>query len=197
MEEPNAIEIDLETKEILKIKAIADTGASICAVKRAIANTFSNWLAKDARAFNVAHAGGCMILHDKLKLTLYDSNSHNQSFQEDFYLVENLTHNFILSRSFDHVHSDGVFDGQDLESLSDIGANGINNDNGDIKYKDQDTNNKRIEFGASIQSDNDNPKAKLDINDVELNILEERHKESICTEVKIGTTNNIKIKKTL
>ncbi|ETO08769.1 hypothetical protein RFI_28616 [Reticulomyxa filosa] len=134
IEEPNTIEIELQTEDIWKIKAIADTGASICAVKGTIANTFSNLVTKDDIAFNVAHAGGCMTLQDKLKLTLCDNNSHNQRFQENFYVVDNITHNFILFRSilrklgyslkleherFEHVRSDVVLDGQDLES-SDI-----------------------------------------------------------------------------
>ncbi|ETO03214.1 hypothetical protein RFI_34197 [Reticulomyxa filosa] len=143
MEGPNAIEIDVDTKEIGRIKAIADTVRKL--------------LTKDARAFNVAHAGGYMTLQDKLKLTLCDSN-HIPAFQEDSYVVANLLHNFILSRSvlrklgyslklehekFEHVHSDDALDGQDLESLPDIGTNAASNvDN--LRNNDRLVDNKNI-----------------------------------------------------
>ncbi|ETO04579.1 hypothetical protein RFI_32818, partial [Reticulomyxa filosa] len=84
MEEPDAMEIKLHTKESGTIHAMADTGASICAVNDNIANQFQHLWTKDTRAFVVAHAGGSIILQKKLDLTI--DNKHAKSFKESFYI---------------------------------------------------------------------------------------------------------------
>ncbi|ETO36378.1 hypothetical protein RFI_00684 [Reticulomyxa filosa] len=94
MEKPDDIEIKLKTKEIVNIKAISDTRASIFATSDWIANKFSQLLTKNSLAFNGAHAGS---LQEKLE---QDPNNKNMiMFKEKFYVVPNLPHKFILSRS--------------------------------------------------------------------------------------------------
>ncbi|ETO03570.1 hypothetical protein RFI_33832 [Reticulomyxa filosa] len=112
MEKPDDIEIKLKTKEIVNIKAISDTRASIFATSDWIANKFSQLLTKNSLAFNGAHAGS---LQEKLE---QDPNNKNMiMFKEKFYVVPNLPHKFILSRSALR-KLDEILDEQDLESSS-------------------------------------------------------------------------------
>ncbi|ETO12199.1 hypothetical protein RFI_25177 [Reticulomyxa filosa] len=211
MEKPDAIEIELQTKEIGIIRAVADTGASICAVSDEIARKFHRLLTKDARAFIVIHAGGSIPLQQKLELTINDANNKSMIiFKESFYVVPNLPHNFILSRSalrrlgyalklenerFERKQSDDILDGQDLELTSEIEHKNKICNKSDCKKglnRKQDSNR----FNAIPESPDDiESKQKFLCNNVDLTIIEQIRNENTNLKPKIGTTSNPQIGK--
>ncbi|ETO07653.1 hypothetical protein RFI_29737, partial [Reticulomyxa filosa] len=131
IETQDEIEIVLQTIEIGDIKAIADTGSSICAINERIANQFRQLLSKDSRACDIAHAGGRTTVSEKLELTLSNPGSKDMNgFKEHFYVVPNLPFNFILSRNtlrrlgyalrlehekLDQIQSEDILEAQGLE----------------------------------------------------------------------------------